>query len=51
LYYGTTEEDQEAKAAASAAGYVTDPYNTDESSEASSFNYMNNVRQNDILVG
>lgn len=49
LYYGTTEEDQEAKAAASAAGYVTDPYNTDESSEASSFNYMNNVRQHDTL--
>jgi hypothetical protein len=43
LYYGTTVEDQDAKAAAEAAGYKTD-YNTDENSSASGYNYMNNVR-------
>lgn len=47
LYYGTTEADIAAKAAAEAAGYVTDYY-TDEDSSASNYNYMNNVRQSDI---
>ena len=45
LYYGTTEEDRQAKANAEAAGYIVDLYNTDESSGASNYNYMNNVRQ------
>ncbi len=45
LYYGPG--DTEAKAAAEAAGYNTD-YNTDEDASASNYNYMNNVRQNDI---
>ena len=38
----------EAKAAAEAAGYKTDYY-TDETAEASNYNYMNNVRQNDPI--
>lgn len=45
LYYGPG--DTEAKAQAEAAGYNTD-YNTDEDASASSYNYMNNVRQDDI---
>ncbi len=45
LYYGPG--DTEAKAQAEAAGYNTD-YNTDEDASASNYNYMNNVRQNDI---
>ena len=45
MYYGPT--DTEAKAAAEAAGYNTN-YSTDENSSASSYNYMNNVRQDDI---
>ena len=45
LYYGP--QDTEAKAAAEAAGYNTN-YNTDESADASNYNYMNNVRQTDI---
>lgn len=45
LYYGPS--DTEAKAKAEAAGYITDYY-TDESPDASNYNYMNNVRQNDI---
>ena len=47
LYYGLTEADIAAKAAAEAAGFVTD-YSTDEDASASGFNYMNNVRQTDI---
>jgi len=47
LYYGPS--DTEAKAAAEAAGYITN-YNTDEDSSASNYNYMNNVRQEDIPV-
>ena len=47
LYYGTTEADPEAKAAAEAAGYITN-YSTDEDASASNYNYMNNVRQHDI---
>ena len=45
LYYGP--QDTEAKAAAEAAGYRTEYY-TDESADASNYNYMNNVRQSDI---
>ena len=45
LYYGPS--DTEAKAAAEAAGYITDYY-TDEDESASNYNYMNNVRQSDI---
>ena len=45
MYYGPS--DTEAKAAAEAAGYKTN-YSTDESSSASNYNYMNNVRQHDI---
>ncbi len=45
LYYGP--QDTEAKAAAEAAGYITDYY-TDEDKSASNYNYMNNVRQSDI---
>ena len=45
LYYGPS--DTEAKAAAEAAGYNTN-YSTDETSSASDYNYMNNVRQDDI---
>ena len=45
LYYGPSDAD--AKAAAEAAGYITDYY-TDESPDASNYNYMNNVRQTDI---
>ena len=45
LYYGP--QDAEAKAAAEAAGYRTEYY-TDESEDASNYNYMNNVRQTDI---
>ena len=45
LYYGP--QDAEAKAAAEAAGYRTEYY-TDESADASNYNYMNNVRQTDI---
>lgn len=45
LYYGP--QDTEAKAAAEAAGYITDYY-TDEDESASNYNYMNNVRQSDI---
>jgi hypothetical protein len=47
LYYDEVE-DADAIAAASAAGYKTDQYRTDTSPSASSFNYMNNVRQSDI---
>ncbi len=50
LYYDE-ENDADAIAAASAAGYKTDPYRTDTSPEASNYNYMNNVRQNDVLGG
>jgi hypothetical protein len=46
LYYSS--DDAEAKAAAEAAGYKTDYY-TDETAEASNYNYMNNVRQNDPI--
>ena len=46
LYYGPS--DTEAKEAAEAAGYRTANYSTDESSSASNYNYMNNVRQSDI---
>ena len=45
LYYSPS--DTEAKAKAEAAGYKTN-YSTDESSEASGYNYMNNVRQSDV---
>ena len=48
LYYDEVE-DADAIAAASAAGYKTDQYRTDTSPSASSFNYMNNVRQRDTL--
>jgi hypothetical protein len=41
LYYGPN--DTEAKSKAEAAGYNTN-YSTDESAEASNYNYMNNVR-------
>ena len=43
LYYGPS--DTEAKEKAEAAGYITDPYSTDETSGASNYNYNNNVRQ------
>jgi hypothetical protein len=46
LYYSETE-DADAIAAAEAAGYNTN-YRTDENSTASNYNYMNNVRQDDI---
>ena len=47
LYYDEVE-DADAIEAAQEAGYRTDPYRTDTSSEASNYNYMNNVRQSDI---
>ena len=47
LYYSETE-DADAIAAAQAAGYNTNYY-VDESSTASNYNYMNNVRQTDKL--
>ena len=43
LYYGPS--DTEAKQQAAAAGYIVDPYSTDETGEASDYNYNNNVRQ------
>lgn len=46
MYYGDGDED--AKAAAEAAGYNTN-YTADNSSSAHDFNYMNNVRQHDPL--
>ena len=48
LYYDEVE-DADAIEAATEAGYKTDPYRTDTSAGASSFNYMNNVRQHDTL--
>ena len=47
LYYDEVE-DAQAISDAEAAGYITDPYRTDTGSTASNYNYMNNVRQNDI---
>ena len=47
LYYDEVE-DEDAIEAASAAGYITDPYRTDTDASASNYNYMNNVRQSDI---
>ena len=44
LYYGPS--DTEAKAKAEAAGYRTANYSTDETSGASAYNYMNNMRLN-----
>lgn len=44
LYYGPF--DTEAKSKAEAAGYRTDPYSTDETSDASNYDYMNNMRLN-----
>lgn len=48
LYYDEVI-DADAIAEATAAGYKTSQYRTDTSSGASSFNYMNNVRQDDTL--
>ena len=42
LYYGPS--DAEAKERAESYGYRTDPYSTDETSDAHDYNYMNNVR-------
>ena len=48
LYYDEgTPADQEAKGKAQEAGYNTN-YSTDDDSSARNYNYMNNVRQNDI---
>ena len=48
LYYDAgTPADQEAQGKAQAAGYNTN-YSTDDSPSARNYNYMNNVRQNDI---
>jgi hypothetical protein len=46
LYYGPSDAD--AKAQAAAAGYRTDPYSTDEASDATDYDYNNNVRQDDV---
>jgi hypothetical protein len=42
LYYGPS--DTEAKSQASAAGYIVDPYSTDETSTSHDYDYNNNVR-------
>jgi hypothetical protein len=44
LYYDE-DNDQDAIAAAQAAGYRTDKYRTDSASTASNYDYNNNVRQ------
>ena len=43
LYYGSS--DTTAKTNARNAGYIVDPYSTDETSSAHDYNYNNNVRQ------
>jgi hypothetical protein len=43
LYYGPS--DSAAKEQARAAGYIVDPYSTDENPSATDYDYNNNVRQ------
>ena len=47
-YYQVSTEAEEM-AEVEASGYKVEDYTTDEDSSSSSYNYMNNVRQSDII--